>query len=120
MWTNANNEGKGNKDQIPFMNTLTACVNKVAKDGYSDSFKVTNNGLFSFKQNKYYRPEEVKVINFYRFEGQSDPSDNAIMFVLELADGGKGILIDAYGPYADAKVNEFMKLVEDMNSFLYN
>ena len=115
MWTNTNNEGEGNKDNLPFMNTLTTCVNKVVKDGYSDSFKVTNNGLFSFKQNKYYRPEEVKVINFYRFEGQSDPSDNAIMFVLELADGGKGILIDAYGAYADAKVNEFMKLVEDMN-----
>ena len=115
MWTNSNNDNNVNKEPVPFMNTLTACVNKVVKDGYSDSFKVTNNGLFSYRQNKYFRPEEVKVINFYRFEGQSDPADNAIMYVLEITDGGKGILIDAYGAYADVKVNEFMKEVEEMS-----
>lgn len=97
------------------MNTLTSCVNKVVKDGFSDSFNVTSRGLFSCSKDRYYTPEEVKVINFYRFEGQSDPADNAIMYVIETADGSRGTLIDAYGPYADDKVNVFMKAVEDVN-----
>lgn len=112
MWAQQNNQLK---EQVPFMNTLTSCVNKVVKDGFSDSFNITQRGLYSCSKNRYYNPGQVKVINFYRFEGQSDPADNAIMYVIETADGVKGTLIDAYGPYADAKVNIFMKEVEDMN-----
>ncbi len=101
-------------DKVTFMNTLTSCVNKVVKDGYTDSFKVTKQGLFSSAKNKYYRPEEVSVINFYRFEGESDPGDMAIMYVIETHDGLKGTLIDAFGTYSDNSVNVFMKEVEDI------
>jgi len=112
MWTQQPNQPK---EQIPFMNTLTSCVNKVVKDGFIDSFKVVGNrGLYASSNSRYYRPEQVKVIDFYRFEGQTDPSDNAIMYVIETADGVKGTLIDAYGPYADANVNLFIKEVEDI------
>lgn len=96
------------------MNSLTTCVNKVVKDGFADSFKVTEKGLFSNSKERYYTPEQVSVKDFYRFEGQSDPADNAIMYVIETNDGSKGTLIDAYGPYADATVNKFMKQVEDI------
>jgi hypothetical protein len=102
-------------DKSTMMNTLTACVNKVVKEGYTDSFKVTRNGLYSAAKNRYFRPDDVKVINFYRFEGQSDPADNAIMYVIETGDGLKGTLIDAYGAYADDSVNTFMKEVEDIH-----
>ncbi len=101
--------------QPSFMNTLSSCVNKVVKDGYIDSFKVTNEGLYSYTRNKSYRPEHVKIINFYRFEGQSDPADNAILYVIETNDGSKGTLIDAYGPYSDAKVINFIAQIEEIN-----
>lgn len=102
-------------DKATFMNTLTACVNKVVKDGYTDSFKVKKQGLYSSRKDSFYRPNEVTVVNFYRFEGQSDPADNTIMYVIETYDGQKGTLIDAYGPYADALTNAFMQEVEDMH-----
>lgn len=111
MWAQQNNQ----PGEQQFMNTLTSCVNKVVKDGFSDSFNVTSRGLYSCSKENYYSPEQIKVINFYRFEGESDPADNAIMYVIETADGARGTLIDAYGPYADARVNLFMKEVEDMN-----
>src|SRR6185312_16271991 len=102
MQTQENNQ---QNESVPFMNTLTSCVNKVVKDGYVDSFKVTQQGLYSTSKDKNYQPEEVRVINFYRFEGQSDPGDNAIMYVIETVDGQKGTLIDAYGAYSDNSVN---------------
>lgn len=111
MWAQEYNKPN---DKLTYMNTLTSCVNKVVKDGYTDSFKVNRQGLYSCAKDRYFRPEEVKVINFYRFEGQSDPADNTIMYVIETSDGLKGTLIDAYGPYADEAVNTFMKEVEDM------
>jgi hypothetical protein len=112
MWTQ---EYRNPNDKPAFMNTLTSCVNKVTKDGYTDNFKVTKEGLYSSSKEKHFKPEEVQVINFYRFEGQSDPADNAIMYVIETNDGQKGILIDAYGPYSDEQVNAFMTAVEDIN-----
>lgn len=102
-------------DKPSFMNTLTACMNKVVKDGYTDSFKVTKEGMYSYAKEVYFQPHQVHVVNFYRFEGQSDPADNTIMYVIETHDGLKGTLIDAYGPYADEAVNKFMAAVEDMN-----
>ncbi|MCD6063965.1 MAG: hypothetical protein K0R82_1876 [Flavipsychrobacter sp.] len=102
-------------DKATFMNTLTACVNKVVKDGYTDSFKVTQRGLYSCSTDKYFTPADVKVVNFYRFEGESDPADSSILYVMETSSGDKGTLIDAYGPYADENVNKFIREVEDMN-----
>lgn len=103
------------QDPVPYMNTLTQCTNKMMKEGYTDSYKVKDRGLFSDKTENYYTPEQVSVINFYRFEGQSDPADNTILYVIETADGGKGTLIDAYGPYSDAKVTAFMQQIEDIS-----
>ena len=111
MWAQEYNRPN---DKVTFMNTLTACVNKVVKDGYTDSFKITRQGLYSCAKSKYYSPEEVRIINFYRFEGESDPADMSIMYVIETADGVKGTLIDAFGTYSDNSVNEFMKQVEEM------
>jgi hypothetical protein len=96
----------------PFMNTLTSCVNKVVKDGYIDNFKITEEGLYSYTKEKNYHPDQITIINFYRFEGQSDPADNAILYVIETSDGSKGTIIDAYGPYSDAKLTSFMNEVE--------
>lgn len=102
-------------DKVTSMNTITDCVNKVVKDGYIDSFKVTRQGLHSTARDRYFNPEQVRVINFFRFEGESDPADNSIMYVIETDDGLKGTLIDAYGPYSDAAVTKFMNDVEEIN-----
>lgn len=103
-----------NDEQGTFMSSLTAVVNKAMKDGYTDTMKVTKQGLFDTTRNKTYSPREVRVIDFFRFEGESDPADNTIMYKIETADGAKGTLIDAYGPYADEAVNRFMADVEDI------
>ena len=101
-----------NNDEIPYMRSLSLCINKMVKDGYEDDFKVVDNKLKSLKTEQNYNPDQVNVVNFYRFEGQSDPNDNAILYVIETSDGLKGTLADAYGAYSDAKVTEFFKNVE--------
>ena len=100
---------------IPSMNTLSAVINKMVKQGYTDTLKVTQQGLYSTEKEFTYAPAAVRIINFYRFEGQSDPADNAIMYVIETEDGVKGILIDAYGAYSDEKINKFISEVEEIN-----
>lgn len=90
-------------------------MGKAVKNGYQEQFKVGSRGFHTAEEgSKAYAPEEISVINFYRFEGESDPGDNSILYVIETADGKKGTLVDAYGPYADPKVSAFMQQVEDI------
>lgn len=101
--------------EIPHMKSLALCLNRMVLDGYDDDFNITDEGLKSIKTGNVYRPEQINVVNFFRFEGQSDPNDMTIMYVIETSDGLKGTLVDAYGPYADRKMGEFMQQVENIH-----
>ncbi|MCD6010613.1 MAG: hypothetical protein K0Q79_475 [Flavipsychrobacter sp.] len=106
------NPGPDNK--VP-MNTLTERVNKAIQNGYVENFKVTKQGLYVERTDKTYQPADVYIKDFYRFEGESDPADNAIMYVIETWDDLKGTLIDAYGAYSDANVTKFISEVQEIN-----
>jgi hypothetical protein len=98
------------------MKTLASCLSKITKDGYVENFKVTDEGhLQSLETEEIYKPEDVHIINFFRFEGESDPSDSAILYVVETSDGAKGSLTDAYGMYADPNIDKFIKEVENIS-----
>ena len=117
MWTIQGNNGLGHSS-MPSMNTLGGCINKVVTDGYKECFKVTSRGLYSTSRSRYYRPEQVQVIDSYRFEGQIDPHNNAIIYMVETSDGLKGTLIDAYGTYPDAGISQFVAQVEQIRKMM--
>jgi len=104
-----------NFSSLADMKTLASCINHLVKEGYKEDFKICETGMVSLHEEKTYQPEQVHVLNFYRFEGASDPADNSILYAIETNDGTKGTLTDAYGPYADPQVTKFMQQVEDLN-----
>jgi hypothetical protein len=97
------------------MKTLVSCINSLVRSGFTEDYKIIGGRLKALKRDRIYAPEEVKVVNFYRFEGESDPADNSILYAIETSDGSKGTLVDAYGPYADSKITSFMHQVEEIN-----
>ena len=102
----------GEIPEMPWMKSLSSCVNKMREEGYKQDFQVNEKGLSSFDNNKTFQPHEVHIVNFYRFEGPSDPGDNSILYVIETHDGTKGTLVDGYGAYADENVSKFIVEVE--------
>jgi len=97
------------------MKTLSECINKLVMNGYDENFKIDEKGkLFSPSKKKSYAPEKIHIVNFFRFEGASDPDENAILYAIETDDKVKGTLTDAYGTYADPKVSKFIQMVEDI------
>ncbi len=105
---------KGEGSDHDSMKTLSSTTNKLSQNGYVTQFKALKEGLESLETHQIFAPDEVKIINFYRFEGESDPSDNAILYVVETSTGEKGTLTDAYGVYTDQKVSEFVQQVEQI------
>lgn len=98
--------------------SLVNVLNRLRKDGFKHDFKVSEEGLCSMENDKTFNPEEVRIVDFYRFEGESDPDDMSILYALETSDGLKGTISNSYGTYADRNVDEFIKKVEDLGKNL--
>ena len=102
---------KGN-DRLTFMNNEENLMTNLEKHGYTEQFRVQHDLLESITTGNKYKCDDVKAVNFYRFEGISDPDDMSILYAIETCDGAKGTLTDAYGRYSDEETGEFMKQVE--------
>jgi hypothetical protein len=96
---------------VPPMKSLSYVMNKAVEDGYKANFEATKKGIKEIDSGKVYEPETLHVVNFYRFEGASDPADNSILYVIEANDGVKGTLVDAYGAYSDPDVDKVIKKI---------
>jgi len=97
------------------MSTMTGIMNKLQSDGYTENFIASEKGLEAPSLEKFYIPTEVKIANFYRFEGESDPADSAIVYAIETNDGTKGMLVDSYGgAYSNQLVSKFITEVENI------
>jgi hypothetical protein len=96
------------------MKTLWECIASLQEDGYKENFSVNKEGLYAPESEKTYKPEEIRIDNFFRFEGTSDPADNSILYAISANDGVKGILTDSYGADANSLITEYVKKVEAM------
>ncbi len=107
-------ETRGETDDAVWMKSLSSCVNQMKEQGYKEDFQVTAKGLTTYDEDKHYQPGQLHIVNFYRFEGESDPADNSILYVIETDDGRKGTLVDAYGAYSDSAVSKFIVDVHEI------
>jgi hypothetical protein len=98
------------------LKTLVQCTNTLKKYGFDKDFFVLEGGkgMKAMDGDKIYTPDEVKIVNFYRFEGESDPGDMQILYAIETSDGTRGTLSDAFGTYASRRVSEFILKVHDI------
>lgn len=95
------------------MTTLSQVLEKLRLKKQDNEFRMTDKG-FGPGTGKYYAPNELKIIKTYRFEGESDPSDSAILYVMEANDGSIGYSMDAYGVYSnheDDKYADFIRKI---------
>lgn len=82
------------------MSTLAQVLEKLRIKKIDNEFQLKE-GVFTVERGKSYDPDELTIIKTYRFEGESDPADSAILYIIEASDGLIGYSIDAYGVYSN-------------------
>jgi len=87
--------------------TVTAAVKGLQERGYTKDFNLEENCLTC--DNSRHRPEEFEIVEFYRYEGNSDPADEAVVYAIEGRNGDKGILVTGYGPSSETMTPEMAK-----------
>lgn len=92
-----------------YMETLSQAINKLQIEGYTSG--ITPDELGTLNSSDWV----IKKIQ--RFEGNTNPSDNSILYAIERKDGTrKALLINAYGVYNDSNINAFISKVEDKHN----
>jgi hypothetical protein len=86
---------------MPNYETLTEATNDLKKRGYTVDLNLKADCVECPAQNLQLYPEDFTIDEFYRFEGMSNPSDNSIVYAISSTSGIKGVLVDAYGMYAE-------------------
>src|SRR5688572_15946051 len=96
------------------MAPMISILSKLTDSGYTTQFKVTPKGLQSMASQKNFKPKQVEIKHFYRFEGESDPGETSILYAIETKNGEKGTLVDSYGAYSDPLIEKFIKEVQSV------
>jgi hypothetical protein len=91
--------------------TLAGALEQLARRGFTESLSVVGNRLRGVETRKTFRPEDVVIREYRRFEGVSDPDDMSIVYAIETDVGTRGTLVDAYGVYSDPDVSAFLSTV---------
>jgi K+-sensing histidine kinase KdpD len=91
------------------MRTLTEVLKAIAAEGFSQEIIIKEGGLYL--KDRRYEPEELVIIKFYRFEGESNPDDMSIIYSIMTCDGDKAVLIDAYGTYSNPEIDTLIKKI---------
>lgn len=93
--------------------TLSETLNELRREGYVEDFNLQQNCLECREGQFKVFADEFKVDKFYRFEGESNPSDAAILYAISSDTKGlKGVLVNAYGIYSDSVTDEIAEKLE--------
>lgn len=87
--------------------TVSEAVNGLKNRGFSLDFNLQENCLIC--QGHKLDVNDFEIVEVYRFEGNSDPADEAIVYAIQSENGIKGILVSGYGISAEGISAEMAK-----------
>ncbi|WP_312390490.1 hypothetical protein [Chryseobacterium sp.] len=104
-----------NQENIDRMTTLSQVMQKLQQRGIHREFRMNEECEMKFENSeKNYQPSELTILKTYRFEGDSNPDDNAVLYVLKDTAGNIGMIIDSYGADSNYPGEDFDKFLRDI------
>jgi hypothetical protein len=56
---------------------------------------------------------DFEIVDVYRYEGNSDPADEAAVYAIRSKDGHKGVLVTGYGISSEGISSDLLKKLND-------
>lgn len=88
--------------------TLTEALDGLRERGYTVDFDLKPDCLACRQNDILLHPEDFEIVETHRFEGESNPDDSDVVYAIAGKNGLKGVLVDAYGAYADSLSAEML------------
>ena len=89
--------------------TLTEAIDTLRTEGYVEDFNLKQNCLECRNSDYKLFHDEFHIDKFFRFEDNTDPSDQSILYAISsLKYNLKGLLINGYGIYSEDITDEML------------
>ena len=96
--------------------TLSETINALNKEGYTIDFNIDQEHLVHHESEMILSPDDFEIDKVFRFEGQTNPDDQSILYAISSPKfGTKGLLVNGYGISSDPVTN---KLISKLNTHL--
>ena len=95
--------------------TLSTAIDALTKEGFTEDFKAEENCIRALYSNNKYQPEDLKIVNTFRFEGMTNPEDETVLFAIVAPAGLKGTLVMSYSAVHFQNV-ELIKQIKEMKN----
>ena len=95
--------------------TVSQAISDLAKRGYTIDFSLHPDKMVVPGDNSgiSLSPDEFRIDEVYRFEGETDPGDEMIVFAVSSPDHRvKGIVVNAFGMYQNSQNSNLVKDLE--------
>ena len=86
-----------------YYDTVSEAVSQLQSRGYTIDF----NSAIPLS----IHPDDFEIVEVHRYEGESDPGDEAVVYALESKSGQKGILVSGFGMSAGPEVRKLLEKV---------
>ena len=94
--------------------TVLDAVRLLESEGFGASFTLGPDGVRCGACGVDHAADTADVVRVYRFEGPSDPDEEAVVYALRCpVCGARGILVSAFGPGADPEVTDRLVMLDE-------
>jgi hypothetical protein len=93
---------------------MAPVIDRLTNAGYTDTFRGETAGILGLRSGHLHQPEELLVESIDRFEGTSDPEDQAMVLALHCpVDGCRGTYTVPYGELMPALDSALIARIPD-------
>jgi hypothetical protein len=87
--------------------TVSEALEQLRKQGFITDFNLEENCIAC--ANGKFDAQSFEIVDVYRYEGNTDPADEATVYAIQSNNGIKGTLVTGYGAYAVDVSPELLK-----------
>jgi hypothetical protein len=92
--------------------TVTDTLKELKQRGYHLDFNIAFDKIICSQNNICLNPDEFEIVEVFRFEGDTNPSDEDVVYAIESKDKQiKGTMTSAFGMYAETASAEMIKKI---------
>jgi hypothetical protein len=81
--------------------TVTGALREFAARGFVTDYNKVENRMRNGQD--ILKTGELMIVDVFRYEGNTDPADEASVYALESKEGEKGVIVTGYGISADSE-----------------